>query len=105
MGLDLETPDHTTLSRRNSKVEVPPLAKKSDGPIHLVIDSTGLKMPWCTTPREAECLLLRPNSHGSMWPSGIPSAVMVFRILHPILASTLCEESPLARIAEPTIAL
>jgi IS5 family transposase len=44
MGLDLETPDHTTLSRRNDKVEVPPLAKKSDGPIHLVIDSTGLKI-------------------------------------------------------------
>ena len=34
-------------------------------------------VPWCTTPREAECLLLRPNSYGSMWPSGIPSAVMV----------------------------
>lgn len=44
MGLDLETPDHTTLSRRNSKVEVPPIARMHDGPIHLVIDSTGLKM-------------------------------------------------------------
>ena len=44
MGLDLETPDHTTLSRRNSKVDVPPIAKMRDGPIHLVIDSTGLKM-------------------------------------------------------------
>jgi len=44
MGLDLKTPDHTTLSRRNSKVEVPPLAKKSDGPIHRVIDSTGLEV-------------------------------------------------------------
>jgi hypothetical protein len=44
MDLDLKTPDHTTLSRRNSKVEVPPLAKKSDEPIHVVIDSTGLKV-------------------------------------------------------------
>lgn len=44
MGLDLETPDHTTLSRRNSKVEVPRLAETHDGPIHLVVDSTGLKM-------------------------------------------------------------
>jgi hypothetical protein len=44
MGLDLETPDHTTLSRRNSKAEVPPIARMHDGPIHLVIDSTGLKM-------------------------------------------------------------
>lgn len=44
MGLELETPDHTTLSRRNSQVEVAPIAKAHDGPIHLVIDSTGLKM-------------------------------------------------------------
>ena len=35
----------------------------------------------------------------------IPSAVMVLRILHPIFASTLCAAKPLARIAEPTIAL
>ena len=44
MGLALKTPDHTTLSRRNSTVEVPRLAKIHDGPVHLVIDSTGLKM-------------------------------------------------------------
>ena len=44
MGLDLDTPDHTTLSRRNSDVEVPLLAKKHDGPIHLAIDSIGLKI-------------------------------------------------------------
>jgi len=44
MGLDLMTPDHTTLSRRNRNVEVPRLAKAHQGPVHLVIDSTGLKM-------------------------------------------------------------
>ena len=44
MGLDLETPDHTTLSRRSHTVVVPALAKLHDEPIHLVIDSTGLKM-------------------------------------------------------------
>jgi hypothetical protein len=44
MGLDLMTPDHTTLSRRSSTLKVAPLAKVHDGPIHLVIDSTGLKM-------------------------------------------------------------
>ena len=44
MGLELKTPDHTTLSRRNGNVEVPKLANNHDGPIHLVIDSTGLKM-------------------------------------------------------------
>ncbi len=44
MGLDLETPDHTTLSRRSHTVVVPALARMHDEPIHLVIDSTGLKM-------------------------------------------------------------
>ena len=44
MGLDLEVPDQTTLSRRNTDVEVAQPAKSHDGPIHLVVDSTGLKM-------------------------------------------------------------
>ncbi|MFT7622190.1 MAG: hypothetical protein ACI9WU_001358, partial [Myxococcota bacterium] len=44
MGLDLDTPDHTTLSRRGSTVEVPVFARRHDGPIHLAIDSTGLKI-------------------------------------------------------------
>ena len=44
MALNLATPDHTTLSRRSATVEVPSLNKKQSGPIHLVIDSTGLKM-------------------------------------------------------------
>ena len=49
---------------------------------------------------------LGPDSHHPIISlSGIPSAVIVFRILHPIFASTLCAANPLARIAEPTIAL
>ena len=44
MGLALQTPDHTTLSRRNRDVEIPRLARDHDGPLHLVIDSTGLKV-------------------------------------------------------------
>ncbi len=44
MGLDLEAPDHTTLSRRNQIVELPPLTRAHDGPIHLIVDSTGLKI-------------------------------------------------------------
>jgi len=43
MGLGLKTPDHTTLSRRSRNVEVPCFSKSS-GPLHLVIDSTGLKI-------------------------------------------------------------
>ena len=44
MALDLETPDHTTLSRRSASVTVPPPVPAHAGPIHLVIDSTGLKI-------------------------------------------------------------
>ncbi len=44
MGLELNAPDHTTLSRRGRDVEVPPLRRDHDGPIHLVVDSTGLKV-------------------------------------------------------------
>ena len=43
-GLDLDTPDHTTLSRRSGSVDVPRIARSHQGPIHLVIDSTGLKI-------------------------------------------------------------
>ncbi len=46
-----------------------------------------------------------PAGHPIISPSGIPSAVMVFRILHPNLTSTLWDASPLARIAEPRMAL
>ena len=49
--------------------------------------------------------LERPFAHPTITPCGIPSAVMVFRILHPIRASALCEESLLARIAKPTMGL
>ena len=43
MGLALMTPDHTTLSRRSLDVEVPRFAQ-GGGPLHLVIDSTSLKI-------------------------------------------------------------
>ena len=45
-----------------------------------------------------------PAGHPIISPSGIPSAGMVFRILHPNLTSTLWDASPLARIAEPRMA-
>ncbi len=51
MDLDLHAPDHTTLSRRNRGVLVPALRRADDGPIHLIVDSTGLKIygagEWC----------------------------------------------------------
>ena len=46
LGLALRVPDHTTLSRRAATVAVPrPTAAAGDAPpIHLLIDSTGLKL-------------------------------------------------------------
>jgi len=44
MGLELSVPDHTTLSRRGRTVDVPSLPRNAAGPLHLVIDSTGLKI-------------------------------------------------------------
>ena len=44
MSRGLKAPDHTTLSRRNPIVVVPPLTRAHDGPIDLIVDSTGLKI-------------------------------------------------------------
>ena len=44
MDIDLKAPDHTTLSRRNKDVDVASPTRAHDGPIHLIVDSTGLKI-------------------------------------------------------------
>ncbi len=44
MGLSLEAPDHTTLSRRSKGLNVKLAATQSKKPIHLIIDSTGLSI-------------------------------------------------------------
>ncbi len=44
MQLDLKAPDHTTLSRRNKDVDVSSPSRVLDGPIQLIVDSTGLKI-------------------------------------------------------------
>ncbi len=45
LGLDLPVPDHSTLSRRAATVEVPrPRVCPGAGPLHLLVDSTGLKL-------------------------------------------------------------
>jgi hypothetical protein len=51
LGLDLPVPDHTTLSRRAATLEVPrprsgssPEAGREAEPLHLLVDSTGLKL-------------------------------------------------------------
>ena len=44
MGVDLEAPDHTTLSRRSQSLAVDFRRIPSRGPVHLVVDSTGLSV-------------------------------------------------------------
>jgi len=44
LGCDLAVPDHTTVSRRAIKLPSIARAALPDGPLHVVIDSTGLKV-------------------------------------------------------------
>ncbi len=45
LGLTLAAPDHTTLCRRAATLQVPRPRPRSDGePLHLLVDSTGLKL-------------------------------------------------------------
>ena len=43
LGLDLPVPDHSTLSRRAETLEVV-RPKAGSAPVHLLVDSTGLKL-------------------------------------------------------------
>ena len=44
MGVSLEAPDHTTLSRRSQVLRVATDALPANGAVHLVVDSTGLSV-------------------------------------------------------------
>jgi hypothetical protein len=44
LGLNLAVPDHSTLSRRAETLEVPRPCSSSGGPVHLLVDSTGLRL-------------------------------------------------------------
>lgn len=44
MGLDCGAPDHTTLSRRGRTLAIALRARLRTGPIHLIVDSTGLEV-------------------------------------------------------------
>jgi len=45
LGLDLPVPDHTTLSRHGRAFAGrQPRARTDNGPLHLVLDSTGLEL-------------------------------------------------------------
>ena len=44
LGLALTVPDHSTMCRRSRKLVLPPLRRSGTGPLHLLVDSTGLKL-------------------------------------------------------------
>ena len=44
MGLDLPVPDHSTLSRRSRTLSIDRQARSASGPVHLLVDSTGVKL-------------------------------------------------------------
>ena len=44
LKVDIAVPDHTTLSRRSGGVTILPKLAARDEPLHLLVDSTGLKM-------------------------------------------------------------
>jgi hypothetical protein len=44
LGLDLPVPDHSTIARRARTVTLPGQPRSSSGPLHLLVDSTGLKL-------------------------------------------------------------
>jgi hypothetical protein len=44
MGLDLPVPDHSTLSRRSRTLALAPQAQSASEPVHLLVDSTGVKL-------------------------------------------------------------
>ncbi len=44
LDLDLDAPDHTTLSRRSRQLDIALKSKTPAGPIDLIIDSTGLSI-------------------------------------------------------------
>ena len=44
LGRDLPVPDHTTFSRRSADLEVTSALVRTDGPVTVVIDSTGLEV-------------------------------------------------------------
>ena len=105
LGLGIEIPDYSTSCRRSrllrKKLRIPKAA--STQPIHLMIDSTGWRC--CTARSKLLTSLCRWQSHPAQYVSGIPSAVILLSISHPIRCSTRCLANVRVRISGPMIAL
>ena len=44
LNIDIDIPDHTTLSRRGGGLAIPPKTIDQEEPLHLLVDSTDLKI-------------------------------------------------------------
>jgi hypothetical protein len=75
MDLTLSAPDHTTMSRRAVGLAVIDPASVPHGPLHLLIDSTGLKVygagQWLEAKHGEKS---RRNGANSIWRSMLPTA-------------------------------
>jgi hypothetical protein len=63
LGLDLATPDHSTLSRRAETLELVARARFNTEPMHLLVDSTGLRPCCMVQPVDAVMILELSRSH------------------------------------------
>ena len=59
MALELEAPDHTTLSRRSQQLKIDLRLTGTEGPLHLLVDSTGLSIIG-----EGEWAAVKHGGHG-----------------------------------------
>ncbi len=59
MALELEAPDHTTLSRRSQQLKIGLRLTGTEGPLHLLVDSTGLSIIG-----EGEWAAVKHGGHG-----------------------------------------
>jgi len=69
LGLDLPVPDHTTFSRRSVDLEVAAALSRTDRPVSVVIDSTGLKVfgkgEWHLEKHGGQARRKAPDRHGA----------------------------------------
>jgi len=85
LGVNLAIPDHTTFSRRSTGLSLPATLTRSREPVHVVLDSTGLKvygagewqrekhgergrrtwrqLHWAVNPESGEILASEPTTH------------------------------------------
>jgi hypothetical protein len=79
IGLDWAVPDFSTLSRRQKTLKVNIPFRGSDGPLHLLVDSTGIKVEgegeWPFAGKTIPRIVFWPGSYASTAPrNGVSGA-------------------------------